>query len=212
MKRFFYLLCGLFIVQSSITSCEDCSKKVPCPAYNDSVLDAWLPYHDNSFIVFKNGQNISDTLVLQLTDSTVENEYSTSAASGADCQAVKSLRSVQQDSMMRAKLSIFLYTNSDAYAANVYRTAQIYFKGNEFICKEPGSSGFTQFSTSSEAAVTFQNLANYQLNGNTYPVVQVITADTATSNFTGVYKMILAKNYGIIAYETNPGSVAWVKQ
>jgi hypothetical protein len=39
-----------------------------------------------------------------------------------------------------------------------------------------------------------------------------VTPYSSTAKSTGVYKTIYAKNYGIIACETNPGGIAWVKQ
>ena len=55
-------------------------------------------------------------------------------------------------------------------------------------------------------------MINYSSNGKVYPIAQSVIADSSMVKSTGVYKIIYAKNYGIIAYETNPGGIAWVKQ
>lgn len=193
----------------SLYSCKECSKKIPCPGYKDTLLDSWFPYQDAQTLVFKSNLNVYDTLLMNLIYVTGENEYSSSTG---NCTASKTFSSIRRDSANYAAFGISLTTGRDAYSSSNNTSASIQFYRKIFTGQNLSQSGFNSFSVLSEFNIVPQNFTNYSLNGTTYPAVQSIRADTSTNHSPGVYKILIAKNYGIIAYETNPGAVTWIKQ
>jgi hypothetical protein len=95
----FILLLMPVVITLALGSCKDtCSKKVTCAGYNDSLLDAWFPYHNNQVLVFKSNTNLSDTFILHLSDSSTSYTYTSSAALNG-CTQTKSFNSTRQDSV-----------------------------------------------------------------------------------------------------------------
>ncbi len=207
------LLLFVFFI-AFLTSCkQDCSKTVPCPGYKDAVLDAWFPYFDNQVLIFKSNTNLYDTLVLNLTDSTIAYDYNTGLGrSNSGCNQTKSFASTKRDSVNYPAFGILLNSAQDAYSTVQKRSASINFYNNYFYGQDLGDNGFSSFSISGSEIITPQTFTNYAFNRVVYPIVQIVTGDSAIVKIPGVYKIIYAKNYGIIAYETNPGAVSWIKQ
>ena len=52
----------------------------------------------------------------------------------------------------------------------------------------------------------------YNFNGTNYNTLQVIETDTTTSKKNTIYKIWLAKNEGIVGYESYPSLERWAKQ
>ncbi len=203
------ILCPFIL---SIYSCEStCSKTVPCGGYNDALLDSWFPYKSNQKLIFKNSTNAYDTFNLRLTDST--SEYQVKSTTGS-CEAVKALRSTKTDSSGRSIFNVMLSVSQAVYSTDVGRNVSIYLYQNNISGVGIIENGFDKVSFSDGDGInaTVQNFSNYNVAGNSYPTVQIISRDTFVNKKAGVYKFILAKNNGIISYERNPGGIIWVKQ
>ncbi len=204
----FFTLC-LFV----FTGCKDCSKKVPCPGYEDAVLDAWFPYFNNQVLVFKNNSNVYDSIILQLTDSTIAYDFTTGLGrSNSGCNASKAFASVKKDSSNYPAFGILLSSALPAFTTTPNRAASFNFKNRFFTGQDLQENGFASFMLPEGVYRTPVSLNNFLLNGKIYPIAQYVLSDTAQNNAPGAYKIIYAKNYGIIAYETNPGAISWVKQ
>ncbi|MBC7867246.1 MAG: hypothetical protein H7X88_06915 [Gloeobacteraceae cyanobacterium ES-bin-316] len=197
-----------------IYSCKDCSKKVPCPAYEDAILDAWFPYSDQQQLVFKSNSNSFDTFNLNLTELTDAYEYTTGVYGGGNggCNATKSFSATKKDSLNYPAFRISLNKGTDLYSTAPVRNTGFSFYKKFFSGQNLGEGGFSNFSVLTEYNIIPQTFTNYSLNGILYPIVQSASTDTSLDNSAGVYKIIYAKNYGIIAYESNPGAVLWIKQ
>ena len=196
-----------------LSSCKSaCSKKVPCPGYEDAVLDAWFPYKNKQQLVFKNGIGVYDTLNLVLDDSTVAYDYQNGFTTpNRGCSAGKTFSSAQKDSFYYPSFNIRLLDAQDAYSSTQKRSTSITFGRTTFYGEDLGDNGFAGF-TVGQWNVTPQTITNFALNGKIYPLAQSVNSDSAFAKKSGVYKITYAKNYGIILYETNPDSEVWVRQ
>ena len=163
--------------------------------------------------MFKSNTNLFDTLQLFLADSTIAYDYNTGFGSqNKGCFANKSFATTKKDSSYYATFSITLNSVQDAYSTTQKRSAVIYFKDKYFNGQDLSDNGFLNFSLADGTNATPQTLMNYSLNGKIYPLAQSIFADSSSVKNSGVYKIIYAKNNGIIAYESSPGGVTWIKQ
>jgi hypothetical protein len=228
MRRIFVPLfsrwCILYctIIGFLLCSCKSstCSKTIPCPGYNDTLLNTWFPYHSHQQLFFKSSTNLYDTLYLQLADSTKPYEDTTGGYNPPppSCSATKSLLTSKKDSSDYPLFSISLNDYSGGYSTTDVRSALFYFSNNGFFGQnltDNGFSGFTLYYGVESAIfnVLPQTLYNYSSNGIIYPLAQSITNDSVVNNnISGVYKVIYAKNAGIVEYETNPGGIVWIKQ
>ncbi len=196
-----------------LSSCKsECSKKVPCPAYKDAVLDAWFPYKNKQQLVFKNGVGVNDTLNLVLDDSTAAYDYQTGFSTlNRGCSAGKTFSSAQKDSFYYSLFTIRLLDEQDAYSTTQKRSAAITFGRTTFFGQDLGDNGFAGFSIGLWN-ISPKTITNYALNGKIYPLAQSVYSDSAFTKKSGVYKITYAKNYGIILYEKNPDSEVWVRQ
>jgi hypothetical protein len=209
--------CFLFFMLYSCNS--TCSKTVSCPAYSSPLADSWFPYNDQQQLVFKSSGGLYDTLHLQLQDSTAAYTHTTGGSTpSSGCSASKSLESIERDSLNNNKLRIEFMILGAAYSTltgtsvSIYLGAPSYFEGRELT-----DTGFLYYSVSNTGYYinnrTPQTLHNYLIGGTTYPLAQVFINDTAiVNNAVGTYKIIVAKNAGVIEYETNPGNIVWIKQ
>ena len=216
-----YSILFFFCIFTYSCKSSTCSKTVPCPGYTPSAIDDWFPYHNNQQLLFKNSANQYDTLSLGEVDSTVAYDYTTGFDNqGGSCNATKMLVSTQKDSTNNALFSISLFNSQPSYSTVVTLGAQFTFSTNSFQGQNFTDGGFSNFliyyggqESPMFCNAVAQTLYNYSQNGITYPLVQSVTNDSAVyKNTPGVYKVIYAKNAGIIEYETNPGSIAWIKQ
>ncbi len=210
LKPFYFLA---FLMPLLFTNCkQSCSKTVSCPAYNDSVLDAWFPYDTKYVSIFKSDTGFFDTIVVKLNGSS--GSYQSSSGFGrpfSGCDAFKSFVSLQQDSLPVASFSIILDVRQDPYSSSTTRSVSITLHQQSFYGNGLSDLGFNTFLFGGVTGVA-QNFTNYILNGRTYPIAQSFSTDSLPAGKNVIYKMTFAKNNGIIAYETRPGNVTWVKQ
>jgi hypothetical protein len=208
--------CFLFFM---LYSCKStCSKTVSCPAYNDIQLDQWFPYNDSEQLIFKSTANVYDTFKLHLRDSTTKYNYTTGYNRPSNgCSAQKSYSTNERDSNSYSLFYIRLSTAQPDYSTTQSASFNLSLSGMEFQGSNFTDSGFNNariyYLNAASEIVTPQFLQDYSLNGTIYHQAQSILADTSVQKvLTGVYKIIYAKNAGLIEYETNPGNIVWIKQ
>jgi hypothetical protein len=49
-------------------------------------------------------------------------------------------------------------------------------------------------------------------NGTTYPLMTILEIDTVVNKSNAVYKLYIAKNAGIVGFETYPANQKWIIQ
>lgn len=182
-----------------------CSKTTPCPGY-DGAVNRWFPYADKEILVFKSTGNLYDTLYLSMPDSTMN--FNTSRS----CTVAKSFIATNKNPSNYPDFSITL-TSLDVNNSNsTMNYAAIYFTDQIFTLYDLNTEGFGSFTAPNGSNALPRTMLNYSLNGIIYPVAQSITTDSTSIKKSGVYKITYAKNNGIIAFESNPGGVIWIKQ
>lgn len=76
-----------------LTACGNCSKKVDCPGYNDTVLNNLFPYADNQQLIFRSNTNETVLFTLKNTKTTQPYQATTgSLFTTPVCEAEKSFR------------------------------------------------------------------------------------------------------------------------
>jgi hypothetical protein len=219
MKKTFLPFCISFLIFATsntiLCSCtSNCSKKVTCPGYNDTLLNTWFPYTNNEVLIFKSTTNLYDTFHLSLRDSTAPYEYNSTNSNNGSCNADKEFASNETDSNNFPALDIRMITLSTSNSET--SDADLFFYHNEFEGQNLTENGFLYFNSLGMYTYLSQILFNYSLNGTTYAIAQSVTTNisdtTLAKNFMGVYKVTFAKNAGIISFVTIPDSVVWIKQ
>jgi hypothetical protein len=194
VPRRFYFLVFAFTCPLIFGACKYCSKKVPCPGYEDALLDAWFPYQNGQTLIFKSSLNSSDTFALDLTDSTVAYEYSSGYGGGTGgCNASKSFNSLKRDTSNYPAFTISFNIGTDSYSTSKSRTVFIGLYRKFFSGQNLSDNGFSSFSLGDQPNIIPQTLTNYSLNGTTYATAQSVIADTALDRRAGVYKIVYAK-------------------
>jgi hypothetical protein len=206
MKNLIALI-GIFFTLLSMGCKFTCSKKVTCAAYQSMFLEDWFPYKYNQQLIFKSNTNVLDTFLFNVVDSSLSYEYTSSSSRPTGCGSFKNFKAEIKDTPL-PKLFINLSDNETTNNKSV----SIYFKNRYFSIQDFRETGATSFTMPNGNAGNIKSFTNYLFNGSIYPIVQSVEADTTNDKNSGVYKIIYAKKFGIIAYEINPGAIIWVKQ
>ena len=185
--------------------CTVCScKKIPCPAFNDTSFSRWFPYNTDDKVIFQ-GTSVSDTISLYVAKSEAyEATQGCSGASGGCIGGNCQIYSNELSNSYNRKLQVSIYNYSSSLK-------NISFDFYQFNC---------QATDITDTGLVLQDTSSYSnyypsvnIGGKTFSNVQLITKDTAGSNkIAGPYKIFLAKNAGIVAYEIYPDLKLWVKQ
>ena len=226
MQRCFvpFSLLSLLTYCFILNACESstCSKTVPCPGYDGTILDAWFPYHNNEQILFKDSANEYEAWNLQLQDSTVPYSYNSGGfnAPVSGCNSTKSFYSntvKDTNNITYIPFSISLMNQTPSYSDSTIKSVSFYFNDISYYSSYITANGVQYFNLYGDnyemAQVIPTTLTNYSLNGVVYPLAQSIMNDSILiNNANGVYEVTYAKNAGIIEYKSNPGNITWIKQ
>ncbi len=192
----FVLLAVLLVSLQGISSF--CSKK-NCPAFSDKNFDAWFPYQNGQVVYYKTTDGDVDSLYIY---SVTKSPVSSSGGYGRACVVSASIQAENSDSL---GANIFLNYSLGSGGSNylLFNANQLFFTGTNIT-----DSGIVLNSNNSVQSTFSSSLI---LNSNIYPNVQVIMEDT-TGVQPGVFKIWLAKNTGLLAYQQYPSLKIFVKQ
>lgn len=193
-------------------SCNICTKKVPCPPFQDAVLEDWFPLNGVKGLTFK----ASNNEVRKFTfDSIITSQpYTTDKTRGSGCNSSQEAISKERDAQGMPALSVVLRNWKPFYENGTERDVTVQLLGLNFIGTDPDSEGFRQVRNTSHGGYgMLTHHASVQLNGKTFYSVQSIYFDTI-SNLpkAPVYKVYISRLNGIIAYETYRPVLLWVKE
>jgi hypothetical protein len=202
------LFIGLCSAIFTFSSCTICSKKVPCPPFNDDILPIWFPYKDEtrlSFTAAATGATQSFTLdtVLMLSNTVYQNEKD-------HCSASRQGESIERDANGQPAFSFRLIKNG-YYDATETRQMSMKLLGLEISSPDVRRTEFRQLSTPVKNTYV-QNLASVNLDGKTFYNLLLVRMDTAGTVKPPVHKIYFAENLGIVAYETYSPALRWVRQ
>jgi hypothetical protein len=205
----FFILCLGYI--SGCTLCS--TKKVACNGFDDPFFSQWFPYSQYSRLLFKNPVT-QDTFSYTISNVYTSGAYE--ATSGGfnnytrSCNASKELRS---DNNGTADGYVDIYYSINEFFDNgpVQKSMSISFKNSSWNTGEIGASGFTSIPDSSASIITSNTNVPFE-NGFTYPLLLTLTNDTVVNKTSLVYRLFVAKNVGIVGFETYPSKQKWVIQ
>jgi hypothetical protein len=197
----------LFASATWFTSCKCSYKTYDCPAFNSAALSGWFPYGDITTLIFENGSGQRDSIYLKNTMTT---EAHTITARSRSCYASKTFTSTENPTAGFKKLSIGLIRTEadnimDEATVSVKADASFNFRG--VTVNELGTANFKY-----SVPVSIQYLPSVSLSGKTFTNVAISYRDTTNSKLSGVYKLYIAKNTGLVAYEDFPSRTLWVLQ
>lgn len=182
-----------------------CSKK-KCGGFADANFDNWFPYKEGQTLYFLSNRNDRDTFSGLTIDKSVPYETGGGYSRGS-CDMDAQIKNNQYISPNRFNIEYhkFLETTNTDYIILNLKDVQFYTMGindSGLIVKN--------FSPSENLKTTYYY--TYNLNGTNYSKIQVVETDTTTSKTNAVYKIWLAKNVGIVGYESYPSLERWAKQ
>lgn len=205
MKTKILLLCiPLFLLVFFLSSCGNCSKKIDCPGFNDSLLTALFPYTDNQQIVFKTNTNEQAVFHLKNTKTTTAYQAVGGIGRAPYCSAEKIFESQEKGSTGQPLFSIDLVAEAFRRAVFTINESNIEFQSF--------SDTLFQIVTINGPAAAIQRMPSLVLGNRTFNNVVTATRDTTLGKVTGVYKIWYTKTEGIVGYADYSSLKTWVKQ
>jgi hypothetical protein len=174
-----------------------------CPAFQDSFYDQWFPYANSQAIRFRTSRGVETTMLIDRVDKTPDYKYYTPG--GGSCNPKVTIRS----SDVNSSSIHFMLEYSLADQAN---NLNISLKTIVIQGQNIKDTGINQLTGASLRFNRFQFLSSFIINGKTYPNVQIISRDTVQDKADDIYKLIIAKQVGILAFEEYPSLERWLKQ
>jgi hypothetical protein len=173
-----------------------------CPAFSDPVYDDWFPYLRSQVIKYKNAAGLENTISIHQMEKSPDYKY---YDGGGSC-----LPNVRVESSQTNSSSIpFLLEYRKGV---VYSSVNIVLKTVSFDADNIKDTGLMHLPGTTRRFNKTQFLSVYNLNGKNYSNVQIITRDTGVDKATDIYKIVIAKKIGILAFEEYPSLTQWVKQ
>jgi len=185
-------------IQVAFSFCSE----IICPAFNDENFDQWFPYKTGQVHIFSNGIQ-KDTITI--ADVTRSEETRRRGGYGSQsCGAYVSVNSSETGTTNYYKFSIG--GNNEYYRIGLHDFSIAYLNSSDSgLITSPSPPGYN-------AQFKFEYPRNSYFNSMFYEKLEIISRDTMSIKSAGVYKIWLAANKGIIAYEEYPGLTRWIKQ
>lgn len=205
----FILTACLCFIAITFNNCSICScKKVPCPGFNDVQFTSWFPYTANQEIIFKNAGSY-DTITI----GSIDNSNAYDARQGCynpdhGCY-MNSFISSSQLTGNGYKFSLVYHTVTPFESGSTTKEITFQLYGFNVRGSEINDQGVQMIFPAFYSSQYFPSIT---VGGSVFNNVQLIKKDTADGNYAGPYKIYVAKNTGLVAYENYPDLKTWVKQ
>ena len=197
----------LAILLAGLQGFNSFCSKVSCNGFSDSKFDLWFPYQQGQTIHFLSEQNDTSSLFISYTNKTKASTIS--GGFGSHC----SIPTAIIQSSRVGSLSNSLYLNYVAFSSSdSTKNINLNFDGFMLLGGAITDTGIAIRSGNTNVQSSYNSFMNIQ--GTIYYNVQLIQLDTTETyqKNVGVYKIWLAKNTGILAYQEYPSLLMWVKQ
>ena len=165
----------------------------------------------NSRLLFKNPVT-QDTFSYTISNVYTSGPYE--ATSGGfnnytrSCNASKELHS-DNNGTADGYVDIYYRINEFFYTGPVQKSMSISFKNSNWNTGEISDTGITAIPDSNASTITSNTNVPFE-NGFTYSLLLTITNDTVVNKKSLIYKLFVAKNTGIVGFETFPSKQKWV--
>lgn len=206
------VLLGLFIFTFFIIatqSCNECcsNETITCPAYKDINAQQWIPYQSNNQQIFSTNSGELDTLKVDSVHISKENTQQNS------CKQSSCRSSYQIYSNLYPGVGKKLFFNHDTYPNDSGYNGSVTL---QFLNANIYASGFNtegfRMPRLNNCPTIVSYLPQITLNNKPFLQVQEIVLDTTCKSPSVFRKVYMAKNKGIIGYQTNSDGKLWVLQ
>lgn len=197
----------LFLLASvaALSACGECSKKIDCPGYSDSLWKHYFPYANNQGLRFSTG---TEQAIFTLRDHETTQPYqATSGAFGRGpfCEAHKVFLSLEQDTAARSQFGLTLNNDETQSSATLYLSKQ----NVSFFAQS--DTGFQRVEINGYPALLSRR-ASVNLGGRIFTNLTIAQRDTTGTKVTGLYAVYHTQSEGIVGYAEYPSLKTWVKQ
>lgn len=169
-----------------------------CPAYSNTIFNTWFPYQVNENIIFASA-SAKDTITI----GTITRSDQTQTFTSIPCTIFSSILSNQFAGNINKLL--VTYNKVENEARNTFTISFYNFNLNNAWLKDSEITSFDQ-------AYQTQYYSNIAIGGKSFNEVAEIKRDTITNKQSGVYKIYISKNNGLVGYERYPTLELFIKQ
>jgi hypothetical protein len=180
-----------------------CKRTKMCPAFSYGNYDAWFPYTEGQKLMFMNARQEKDSIVIF--------QNSRSAATEVEYGWFASTPRCSMESQIKGGQG-YTYLEIECDLREDYKFIRASLNGFTVIGASFEDSGLVLDSFAIKAGYKSTYHSSLNLNGKTYPSVQLFERDTTLIQTEGPCRVYLSKENGIIAYERYPSHDLWVKQ
>jgi hypothetical protein len=200
----------------SISGCKTCScKKITCAAFNDAAFDKWAPYKEGELLVFKNQLGVADTI--RITGLRKSDAYESTSGGGYGCgKGCYTSGTAYGTDMQGNNFEKFSFNvnKSDPNGNSVPQIVNVSLRlKNLFInAKSLTDTGLNKTTGFNEVTFYTKFSSSVTVLSKNFSNVQTLLLDTAIYKFNGPFKVYLAADKGLVAWETYPDKTVWVRE
>ncbi len=200
----------IFILIAGCTVCS--TKKVPCNAFSEPEFGNWFPYNTTTKKTFKNlTTGDTTTYAFNQLNSSEPYEASVGGYGGGSKSCTASIGINANGYNGRDYMSVQYQVDSPFSQAGKSYYFTIALSGGLWNAGKINAANFENAGYGAGSIITSATNVLFA-NGVLYQTVVTITNDTSNTEKPAVYKLIVAKQQGVIGYETYPSLQQWVIQ
>lgn len=203
------ILCMMITIFSCGNNQCCTTKSIACMGYNDAVGRSWIPYTGSGSLIFLNNVGQLDTITYDNVSITAP--YTSQKACNSVCDAVLQVSGNGSTYSLSC-----MHQLPQQNGSGISNTGLVIFKvlNTNVLADSIAPNGLINVKVGScQAATSFS--PQLVLNGTNFSNVQQITIDTSatcgTSNLQ-LRNVWLARNRGLVGYETFADNKVWVLQ
>lgn len=199
-----YIVLSLLVLSSILySSCDPCTRRVNCPAFDGTFLFGWFPYGEEGKTFYFSDGTSTDTLIIdQITQTEPYRiEYQTGYGKRESdyCDISGSISSKVDDLHPGWLPVIIKHVESNSI---YYGDVSVYITIGEYEM-EFYLSGDDPYDVRQRSIYTATKFDQVEVNGNNYDNVFIVTTvDPSVAAQQKIDKLYLAKGKGILGYRT----------
>lgn len=191
-----------------------CKTKIDCPAFDNTVLNAWFPYQEGQTIYFTSEPQRIDTLSIAKVSATGPHTIEYGARGNekgykCDVQGLITSTADYGEHPGWVALRVQHYQEPPKTGSYTYNGIKLNFRGVADVELFPNDGFFTL----QDEQRTIVKYTDFEINGNVYGEVCAInTIDKVLAEKEGVDVLYIAKGVGIVGYKTYPDGALYSLQ
>ena len=210
LKTILLLACTAF-VSLIVPSCTNCSKKVNCPGFEDTLLTSWFPYKDKNQLIFISTSNDRDTFTLINTSTSVPYDINVGGLNPNNgCYSNKNYSSEEGDTSGKY-MQVSLQVSASTYNDSSIKWAEAKIKRNQIYFNHLMDTGFSNITIEGQNTI-INRLPSATIGNRTFNNVTSAYIDTTNGKINGIYKIYFGRNQGLVSYIEYPSLKTWVLQ